>query len=147
MNTKMIVAGLLGGVAFFLLGWLIWGMLLMDIMAQYSNTACQKPEAEMNMVYMVVANLLWGYVFAYILSNWNGAKTFSSGAVPGAIISIVIGVAFDLYTLALTTMMTSTTPIFYNIVANAVVGALVGGLVMWWLGRGDGGSRGATKPA
>jgi hypothetical protein len=145
MNAKVLVAALLGGIAFFLLGWLIWGMLLMDMMAQYSNTACQKPEEEMNMLYMVIANLLWGYVYAYIFSNWNGAKTFASGAVPGAIISIVIGVAFDLYMLALTTMMTSTTPIFINIAANGVVGALVGGLVMWWLGR-DGGSRGIQNP-
>jgi hypothetical protein len=131
----MIVAGILGGVAFFLLGWLIWGIALMDMMSAHTNMTCMKPEAEMNMMYMVIANLLWGFVYAYIFSNWNGATTFSAGLVPGAVISILIGVAFDLYSLAMTTMMTSTTPLFINLVANAVVGAIVGGLICWWLGR------------
>jgi len=139
----MIVAGVLGGVAFFLLGWLIWGIVLMDMMSQYSNASCMKPEAEMNMMYMVIANLIWGFAFAYIFSNWSGAKSFSSGLVPGAIISVLIGVSFDLYSLAMTTMMTSTTPVFINIAANIVVGGIVGGLICWWLGRGSGGSRGS----
>ncbi len=135
MNAKVLVTGIIGGIAFFFLGWLIWGIALMDIMSGYSNAACMKPEAEMNMVYMVVANLLWGVAFAYIFSNWTGANSFNAGLLPGAIISVLIGIAMDLYSLAMTTMMTSTTPMLINIAANAVVGGLVGGLVCWWLGR------------
>lgn len=135
MNAKVLVAGSIGGIAFFLLGWLIWGIALMDIMAGYSNASCMKPEAEMNMAYMVVANLLWGIAYAYIFSNWTGANSFSAGMVPGAIISVLIGVAMDLYSLAMTTMMTSTTPMLINLAANAVVGGIVGGLICWWLGR------------
>lgn len=135
MNTKMIVGGLIGGAAFFLLGWLVWGIVLADMMAGYSNAACMKPEAEMNMGLMVVANLLWGFTFAYILSNWSGEKSFSSGAMVGAILSALIGVAFDLYSMALTTMITSYTVVGLNLVANVVVGAIVGGLIGWWLGR------------
>lgn len=135
MNTKMIVAGLLGGIAFFFLGWLVWGILLMDMMAQHSNAACMKPAEEMNMAYMVVANLLWGWTYAYIFSNWPSARTFSTGLIGGAIISVALGVAMDLYSLSMTTMMTSTTPMLLNLVANAVVGGIVGGVVCWWLGR------------
>ena len=135
MNTKVLIGGVLGGIAFFLLGWLVWGILLHDTMAQYSNAACTKPEAEMNMAYMVIANLLWGIVFAYILNNWKGEMSPKTGAVVGVIISILLGIAMDLYSLALTTMMTSTTPILYNIAANALVGGIVGAIVGWWIGR------------
>jgi hypothetical protein len=101
----------------------------------------------MNMAFMIIANLLWGLTFAYILSNWSGQMNFSKGAVAGAIISILIGVAFDLYSLAMTTMMTSTTPVLINIGANLIVGGIVGGLVGWYLGRGAGGTRSARQEA
>ena len=143
----MIVAGLIGGIVFFLLGWLVWGILLMDMMSGYSNAACMKPEAEMNMAFLIIANLLWGSAFAYILSNWSGQINFSKGATAGAIISIIIGVAYDLYSLAMTTMMTSTTPVLINIGANLVVGGIAGGIIGWYLGRGAGGTRSARQEA
>jgi len=145
MNIKTIIAGILAAIAFFLLGWLIWGMLLMDTMNQYSNAACMKPEEEMNMAYLVVANLLFGLIYAYIFSNWSGPKSFSSGLLPGALINIVIGAGYDFFMLSMTTMHTSTTVVGINIIPNAVVGAIVGGIVCWWLGR-DGGSRGIQNP-
>ena len=135
MNTKVLIGGIIGGIAFFLLGWLIWGILLMDTMSQYSNASCMKPEAEMNMAYMVIANLLWGWIFAYILSNWKGEMSPKTGAVVGVVISVIIGIAMDLYSLAMTTMMTSTTPMIYNIAANALVGGIVGAVVGWWVAR------------
>lgn len=135
MNAKVIVAAVIGGVASFLLGWLIWGTLLMDTMAQYQNASCMKPESEMNMGLLVVANLLWGFLYAYIFSNWKGEPNFKSGLVPGALMSVIIGLSFDLYTITFTTMSNSYTPIGINLVANAVVGALIGGVVTWWLGR------------
>jgi hypothetical protein len=135
MNAKVLVAGIIGGIAFFFLGWLIWGIALMDIMSAHSNAACMKPEAEMNMVYLVIANLLWGIVFAYIFSNWTGVNSFNAGLLRGAILSVLIGLTMDLYSLSMTTMMTSTTPMLINVAANAVVGGIVGGIVSWWLGR------------
>lgn len=135
MNAKVIIAAVIGGVASFLLGWLIWGMLLMDIMAQYQNASCMKPESEMNMGLLIVANLLWGFLYAYIFSNWKGELSFKAGLVPGALMSVLIGLSFDLYTITFTTMSNSYTPIGINFVANAVVGAIIGGVVTWWLSR------------
>lgn len=135
MNVKVVVAAVIGGLASFLLGWLIWGTLLMDTMSQYQNASCMKPESEMNMGLLIAANLLWGFLYAYIFNNWRGELNFKSGLLPGAIISVLIGLAFDLYTITFTTMSNSYTPVGINLVANAVVGALIGGVVTWWLGR------------
>ncbi len=135
MNTKVLIAAVIGGLASFFLGWLIWGMLLMDTMTQYQNASCMKPESEMNMGLLVVANLIWGFLYAYIFNNWKGELSFKAGLVPGALISVLIGLSFDLYTICFTTMSNSYTPIGINLVANAVVGALVAGVVTWWLSR------------
>jgi hypothetical protein len=146
MNTKTIIAGVIGGIAFFLLGWLIWGMLLVDTMDQYSNTACMKPDEEMNMAYIAVASLVWGFLYAYIFSNWTGFKTFTSGLLPGALINMMVGLAWDLSLLSMTTMITNTTVVGIDIAANGVMGAIVGGVVCWWLGRSSG-ARGSASPA
>lgn len=135
MNPKVLVAAVIGGIVSFLLGWLIWGTLLMDTMAQYQNTACMKPESEMNMGLLVGANLIWGLLYAYIFNNWKGELSFQTGLVPRAFMSVLIGLSFDLYTICFTTMSNSYTPIWINLVANAVAGALVGGAVTWWLSR------------
>jgi hypothetical protein len=94
-----------------------------------------RPEAEMSLPLVFAANLLWGYAFAYIFSNWKGDVNFTTGAIHGAIISILIGLSFDLFMHAFTTMNSSLIVAVYNGVGNAVVGALGGGIICWWLGR------------
>lgn len=135
MNTKVILAAVIGGIASFLLGWLIWGIFLMDTMSQYQNASCMRPASEENMGLIIAANLLWGLLYAYIFSNWKGEYSFRTGLVPGAIMSALIGLSFDFYSMTFTTMFNSYTPVGINLVANIVVGALVGGVVTWWLGR------------
>ena len=138
MNAKTIIAAIFGAVAFFLLGWLIWGFLLMSTMNQYVNASCAKPMEEMNMTLLIIANLIWGLLYAYIFANWNGPKTFSSGLLPGALINVLIGLSLEMFNYTFTTVNTSMTPMWINIVPNAFVGAIAGGIVCWWLGRNAG---------
>ncbi|HJW29796.1 MAG TPA: hypothetical protein VJ508_11220 [Saprospiraceae bacterium] len=134
MNTKSLVAGLIGGVAFFLLGWLIFGMALANMMASHSNMSCMKPMADMSMPLMVVANLLWGITFGYIFGK-AGIAGFSAGATQGAIIAVLIGLTMDLFLYTTTNLYPDFTVAGIDIVANAVVGAIGGGVIGWWLGR------------
>jgi hypothetical protein len=136
MNAKTIIAAILAALAFFFLGWLIWGILLHSTMDQYANASCMKPMEELNMTLLIIANLIWGYVYAYIFSNWNGPKTFSSGLLPGALINVLIGLGIEMFNYTFTTINNSMTPMWINIIPNAVIGAIAGGLVCWWLGRG-----------
>jgi len=135
MNTKMLVGGVIGGVVFFLLGWLLYGMLLMDTMAQYSNAACARPMEEMNMGLMVAANLFWGLAFSYILSNWSGTMSIATGATAGAIVGLLIGVAYDLMMYSTTSMMTSLTAVGIDVVVTAIMCAISGAAIAWWLAR------------
>lgn len=134
MNTKVLVGGVIGGVVFFLLGFLIWGLALMSVMEKYSNMACMRPEEDFNMILMGISNILWGLAYAYIFSKAN-INSFSAGAVSGAIVAVLIGLSIDLAMYSYTTMSTSLTPAFINVAANGVLGAVGGGVIAWWLGR------------
>src|SRR5690349_7612472 len=107
MSTKVLIAGLLGGIVSFLLGWLVWGILLADTMNSYSNMACMRAEDDLNIPVIFVAQIIWGLLFAYIFSKWSSINSFSSGATAGAILSVGIGLVLDLMFYATTTMMTS----------------------------------------
>lgn len=128
MNTKAIIGGIVGAILYFFLGWVVWGMLLMKMMEPYINTTCMRPEAEMNWVLLIMANLFWGLGLGYIFSKSN-VNTFASGAVMGAIINVLFGISIDLFMYNFHTIMNSLTPAWYNIGANLVVGAIVGGIM------------------
>lgn len=51
MNTKTIVAGILAGVAYFFLGWIMYGMLLESTFASMQGTASGVMRAEDDMVW------------------------------------------------------------------------------------------------
>lgn len=133
MYTKTLIGGLIASVAFFLLGWLIYGMLLKDTMAGYMS--CQRPEAEVSLLWAILANLLWGWLFAFILSKWGTISTFSAGALAGGLLGGAIALTFDVGMYAYSTMWTSATGIPIDVVINIVMGAIGGGLIGWWFGR------------
>ena len=135
MNTKTIIGGVFGGIAFFFLGWLIFGIVLGPMTASYTNMSCMRPEAELSVSLLAVANLLWGLTFAYIFSKMPSITGFASAAVQGAIISILIGLSYDLFMYIFSTMSNSLVPAIYNVVGNAVLGAIGGGVIGWWMGR------------
>lgn len=72
MNTKTIIAAIIGGVAAFLLGWLFYGMLLKDTMAGMMGSAqnVMKKDNEIIFWALILGNLVIGYLVAWIFSSW-----------------------------------------------------------------------------
>jgi hypothetical protein len=134
MNAKTFIAALIGGVTFFLLGWVLFGMALAPMMESHTNMSCMRAPADANLPMLGAANLLWGLVFAYIFSKSNVAG-FNAGATMGVILSVIIGLSIDLYMYATSTLYTDFTIVGLDLVGNAVMGAIVGGIMGWWLGR------------
>jgi hypothetical protein len=133
MTTKTLIGGLIAGVVLFLLGFLIWVVLLKDTMANCS--ACMRPEAEMNMVLIILSNLVFGLFLAWVLSKWPGVNSMQSGLQAGALFMAFLVVALDLGLYATTMMYTSVSCVFIDIVINIVMGALAGAAIGWWFGR------------
>jgi hypothetical protein len=138
MNTnKFLVGGIIGGVANFLLGWLVWGMLLMNFMTQHCSEASKAiNRSEDNMIWwaMIVGNLAFGFLMSYIL-NKAGANSVAKGAGVGAVVGLLSAIGYDCMMYSMMDMM-DTTAIAVDVAASTVVNSIVGGIIGWYLGMG-----------
>ena len=133
MNAKMLVGGLIGGVAFFLLGYLFYGLLFKDAMA--ACTSCQRPMEEINFLCLGIGNIFVALAISYIFSRWASVATFMGGLTAGATIGLLMAIGFVSINYATSTMFSGTTCMIYEIIIETVMWGIVGGLIGWWLGR------------
>lgn len=132
---KITIAGIAGGVVYFLLGWLVYGMLLKDFMASNMNTTIMRPETEMIWWAMIASNILYGVFFAYIFNRWANITTLSAGVTAGGILSLLLGLSMSLGFYAYSTMYGTMTGMAVDIIVSVVMGAIVGGVVGLVLGK------------
>lgn len=137
MNSKTIIAAVVGAIAAFLLGWLVWGMLLMDYFT--SNTiqyeGLMLPESEMKLWAIFISNLAGSIMTAWVFSKMN-LRTFGQGFQAGLIIYGLIAVSFDMMFYSMMNWFANTTVIAVDILVNAVFGGIIGGIIAMMLGRG-----------
>lgn len=136
-TNKILVSGLIGGVVFFLLGWVVYGMLLMGFMEKnMSAAAADIMRADSDMVWwaLILGNIAFGMLLAVIFGRWAGINTASTGAMAGAVIAFLMALSFDM-TMYGTADMMSITGAIVDIIVYTGMGAAVGAAVAWWLGR------------
>ncbi|MBI2729889.1 MAG: hypothetical protein HYX40_03910 [Sphingobacteriales bacterium] len=135
MNTKTLLGALLAAVLAFLLGWLIFGILLMDFytsnMTSYAGLVKNPPD----MAPIAVANLVWGLMLAYIF-NLGNVNSPGKGFTTGLILTLLMTLGFDLFMYAQFNLY-STKLIGVDVVANALFGGVIGAVLGWWFGRGS----------
>ena len=136
MDTpKFIVGGLLGGVINFFAGWLVWGILLMDFMSKHAtNSSAFRPQEGMIFWALIVGNLCFGFLVAYILYMAD-IRSARSGAIIGAISGALMTAAFDFNIYAQMDLY-DISIVLPDILASAFVTGLVGAAVGWYYGRG-----------
>jgi hypothetical protein len=132
MNTKVLIAALAGGVAAYLLGWVIWGMVLMGFMEANMTVYEGLVKSEMNLLVMFVSCLIWGFLLAWVYSCFSGKKSLAGGAVTGGIIGLLVAAGLDLNFLANWNLYTPVAMVA-DILANGVYSAGVGAVVGWIL--------------
>ncbi|MGM5470884.1 hypothetical protein ACS386_11460 [Flavobacteriaceae bacterium LMO-SS05] len=123
MKTKnFLVAGLAGGVADFLLGWLFYGIIFKDSFPQ--------PEESSNAMIMIFLGCMtFGLFLAYIYTKWAQITTAATGAKAGAVIGLFMGLFFNFFNMAMipdTTMQAFALDVAISIVMAAIIGAVIG---------------------
>ncbi|MEZ4899212.1 MAG: hypothetical protein R2806_20375 [Saprospiraceae bacterium] len=135
--NKILISGLVSGIAVFLLGYLFYGVIFMNTMEGMTGSATGVMREMDAMVWwaLIVGNLLWGFLLAYIFGMWAGIFTFMGGLKGGAIIGLLATGAFDL-TMYATSNITTLGGSILDIVIFTVIMGIAGGVAGWMLGRG-----------
>ena len=138
MNTKPILASLAAGIASFFIGWLVWGILLMDYYEASMNQfeGLNKAPEDMNMMAMILANLVMGLLIGWSLWRMGITKPMS-GAVAGAVLFTLVSLSMSLYYISMTNMYKDNTIVIVDMAVNAIVGGILGAIAAMVLGRGD----------
>ena len=137
-TNKFLVGGIIGGIANFLLGWLVWGTLLMSFMKDHTTEAgkaVMRADADMIWWALIAANLVLGFLLAFILGK-AGAKSAGAGAGIGAVVGLLMSGAFDLFNYAFMNL-SDTTGMAVDVLASMVVSAIVGAIIGWVNGMGS----------
>ncbi|MEQ8359621.1 MAG: hypothetical protein RH860_09055 [Cytophagales bacterium] len=131
-----ILATLVGFVVLFLLGWLLYGALLMDFYVSNSGSATGLNRAEDEMVWwaLILGNVFQAYLLVYIFGTWAQIKTFMGGLQGGAIIGLILGFGLNLTWYGTSNAMNLTATLVDPFVTAIMLG-ITGGAVGWMLGR------------
>ncbi|WP_299116642.1 hypothetical protein [uncultured Winogradskyella sp.] len=123
MNTKtFVIAGLVGGVVDWLLGWLFYGIL-------FADTFPQPQEGTNAMLFITLGCFAFGFFISYIYNKWAQITTLAGGAKAGAIIGLFMGLITILFGMANQAQIDYERygiELIISIIMATVVGAVVG---------------------
>jgi hypothetical protein len=130
MVTRILAAAVAGGIAFFILGFLIYGLLLDPmVMKPNMNTYPGLMNETPVWIPLVLANFVSALLLAYIFDKWAGIRTFAGGLNGGAIVFFLIALSFQLMFIAFMNLSKNYIPAIADIVGSTVMGAIGGGVI------------------
>jgi len=137
MLSRVLAATVAGGIACFILGFIIYGLIL-DPMVMRPNT---NPEAAKLMkdppiwAFLILGNFVAAFLLAYIFDKWATISTFVGGLMGGATIFFLFALHIQLMFAAFMNLMTSYVPMVVDVIGSAVLGGLAGGVIGMVLGK------------
>ena len=137
MNTKnFVIGGIVGGIVYFLLGWLVYGNLLSDYFKEHPGAATNVERSMETFEWwaLILGNLLFGFLLAYIFSK-SGVRTLTSGLITGGILGFLFGAAIDLVMYGTMNLM-SKESLAADIAATTVMWAIAGAVIGAVMGMG-----------
>jgi hypothetical protein len=134
MNMKLLRGTVFGGIVYFLLGWLFYGILLMDFFSANMNQCASKPAGDMTWWAMIVSNLVTALLLTLIL-KWSGARSYVDGLKTGALFGILLTLSFDLSSWSMTTVYKNFGPLLADVAVSTMIIAVVGMMIVLLWGK------------
>ncbi len=129
MNKNFLTATIAGGVTLFVLGFLIYGLLLADF---FANDAV----SEQPIMWAVTLGQLLSAAFLTIILGWKGVGSAKEGFQAGAIIGAVMGLAYGLMMYGTMEGMHTIATLIGDTVVSLVVYGIGGAVIATVLSRG-----------
>ena len=124
-TTKFFIGGIAGGVTFFLLGYLAYGILL----ANYMHSFVPGVDRSMDtLVYwaLIVGNLSFGFAISYAVNRTS--TSVAGGLATGFMIGFLFSAGFD-FTMYATTHSISLHQVAADVIAFTIISAIAGAVV------------------
>lgn len=125
-SKNFLPAAIAGGVVHFLLGWLIYGMLLSDYM---KSPVTGVDRTEMLIWSLAVGSLLYGFLISYILISLANVTSVGSGAMTGFLIGLLFAGSIDFIMYGTSNVVSNLTVLCIDVATVAVITAIVGAVV------------------
>jgi len=135
MDMKILKGTIFGGVVYFLLGWLVYGILLADFSLTNYNQCSMRPQTDMIWWAMILSNLVYA-LFLTLMLKWSGASGWLDGLKTGALFGLLFGVAIDLSFYSMTTLFNSISAMLVDIVVTTAMAAVLGTVIVLVWGKG-----------
>lgn len=137
MNAnKLLIGGIVGGVAFFFLGWIIYGMLLMNVMTECGGPGAAAIQKPMEYWAIAISCLIYGFFIAWVFSRYAATPSVGTALQHGAIMGLLIAGTFDFSFYSMTTLLTMK-GLLIDVAAYAVYTGLGAAIIAWVMGRGN----------
>ena len=139
MDTKKFLTGtVVGGIVFFFLGYLIYGVALNGFFSQHAgpNAGTMKPMEEIVWWALIVGNLASGSLLSYIFLKWANIFSFGNGLSAGASIGFFMALSIELVRYA-TAGMLDLTGSLTNVLILTVMNGVAGGAISAVFGMGS----------
>lgn len=121
MNKKLMLGGLAGGLIFFLLGFVIYGVLLSSYMTAHTNQCLALPEADLKLGVLFISNILTSFLITLFIQH----STSVTGALgKGALFGVLYAAGVNLNNYSMTSMYPEMMVLWVDLAAFAVLTAL-----------------------
>jgi hypothetical protein len=138
MNAKnFLTAGIAGGVVYFFLGWLVYGVLLADLMKEYAGSATGVDRGDQMIFWaLIIGNLLSGFLLSYVFTTLGNVTTAAAGARAGAWLGALMAGSVDFTMYGLTNLI-AINGVFIDILVFSLISAIAGAITAWFAGMGQ----------
>jgi len=130
---KILRGTVFGGITYFLLGWLTWGILLMDFMSANMNQCAARSDTMI--WWAMIVSALAGTLLLTLILNWVKAKGVINGLRYGALFGVLYASVVDLSSWSMTTMFNNFGVLIVDILVSTVVFSIVGMVIVLTWGK------------
>ena len=131
--TSMFLATLSGAIILYSLGYVFYIIILDNVDLTIKSVAKIERDPVVFPAILLM-ELTYAFLMAFIFSKWAGIKTISSGLIAGALIGFLIGLSVGLEYFA-TTYILSINGILLKALTFAIRFSLAGAVIAWILGK------------
>ena len=130
MLIRVLAATVAGGIVFYAVGFVLFGIVLDPVMKPYMNQFPGLMKEPMpDMIFLPLWNLTMAFLFAIVFEKWASIRTFHGGLNGGFILMLLVVLIIDLQYVAFTNVFKGPIGFIIDVVAATALGTLAAGVV------------------